>query len=151
VVNWGTPEWSVFPAEMVVQVRTQINQFAFIYNFHIHFSLSFRLVQFYYRWLTNNMRSMAGFFCNIDFLHEHLDSPQFCGRVYVPLAFCYHLFLFIFVLCLVFVGEVFSIQYNVIKFCQWLAAGRWFTLGIPVSYTNKTSLHEISDNLLKVA
>jgi hypothetical protein len=29
------------------------------------------------------MRSMAGVFFNIDFLHEHLDSPQICGRVYV--------------------------------------------------------------------
>jgi hypothetical protein len=65
-------------------------------------------------------------------------------------AFNCHLFLLIFVLCLVSVGEVHSIQHNVIKFCQWLAAGRWFTLGIPVSYTNKTSLHEISDKLLKV-
>ena len=64
------------------------------------------------------MRSMAGVFFNIDFLHEHLDSPQFCGRVYVPLAFNCHLFLLIFVLCLVSVGEVHSIQHNVIKFCQ---------------------------------
>jgi len=32
--------------------------------------------------------------------------------------------------------------------CQWLAAGRWFS---PVSSTNKTDRHDISEMLLKVA
>ena len=27
--------------------------------------------------------------------------------------------------------------------CQWLAASQWFTLGTPVSSTNKTDLHDI--------
>ena len=35
--------------------------------------------------------------------------------------------------------------------CQWLATGRWFSLGIPVSSTNKTDCHDITELLLKVA
>jgi hypothetical protein len=35
--------------------------------------------------------------------------------------------------------------------CQWLAAGRWFSPGAPVSFTNKTDLHDITEILLKVA
>ena len=37
------------------------------------------------------------------------------------------------------------------KVCQWLAAGRWFSLGTPVSFTNRTDCNEITDILLKVA
>ena len=37
------------------------------------------------------------------------------------------------------------------KVSQWLAAGRWFSLGTPVSYTNKTDRHDITEILLKVA
>jgi len=29
------------------------------------------------------------------------------------------------------------------KVCQWLAAGRWYSLGTPVSSNNKTDLHDI--------
>jgi len=36
------------------------------------------------------------------------------------------------------------------KFCQWLAASRWVSLGTPVSSTNKTNRHEIIEILLKV-
>jgi hypothetical protein len=32
------------------------------------------------------------------------------------------------------------------KVCQWLAPGRWFSQGIPVSSTNKTDLHNITNN-----
>jgi hypothetical protein len=35
--------------------------------------------------------------------------------------------------------------------CQSLAAGRWFSPGTPVSFTNKTDRHEITEILLKVA
>ena len=35
--------------------------------------------------------------------------------------------------------------------CQWLATGRWFSPGPPVSSTNKTDRHDISEKLLKVA
>ena len=34
------------------------------------------------------------------------------------------------------------------KVCQWLAAGQWFS---PVSSTNKTDLHDITEILLKLA
>jgi hypothetical protein len=34
--------------------------------------------------------------------------------------------------------------------CQWLAAGRWFSLCTPVSSTNKTDRHNIAEILLKV-
>jgi len=36
------------------------------------------------------------------------------------------------------------------KVCQWLATGRWFSLGTPVSSTNKTDHHDITEILLKV-
>ena len=36
------------------------------------------------------------------------------------------------------------------KVCQWLAAGRWFSLGTLVSSTNKTDCHDITEILLKV-
>ena len=37
------------------------------------------------------------------------------------------------------------------KVCQWHATGGWFSLGTPVSLTNKTDLHDITEILLKVA
>jgi hypothetical protein len=37
------------------------------------------------------------------------------------------------------------------KVCQGLAAGQGFTLGTPVSSTNKTDCHDIVEILLKVA
>ena len=37
------------------------------------------------------------------------------------------------------------------KVCQWLAAGRWFSPGTPVSSINKTDRHDIAEILLKVA
>jgi hypothetical protein len=36
------------------------------------------------------------------------------------------------------------------KVCQWFTAGRWFFLGSPVSFTNKTDRHEIIEIMLKV-
>jgi hypothetical protein len=36
------------------------------------------------------------------------------------------------------------------KVCQWLATGRWFSLGTPVSSINKTGRHDITEILLKV-
>jgi hypothetical protein len=38
-----------------------------------------------------------------------------------------------------------------VKVCQWLATGRWFSPGAPVSSTNKTDHHDITEILLKVA
>jgi hypothetical protein len=37
------------------------------------------------------------------------------------------------------------------KVCQWLAAGQWFSTGTPVSSTNKTDCHDITEIMLKVA
>ena len=37
------------------------------------------------------------------------------------------------------------------KVCKWLAAGRWFSLGSPISSTNKTDHHDIIEILLQVA
>jgi hypothetical protein len=31
------------------------------------------------------------------------------------------------------------------KVCQWLEAGRWFSPGTPVSSTNKTDRHDITE------
>jgi hypothetical protein len=36
------------------------------------------------------------------------------------------------------------------KVCQWLATGRWFSPGPPVSSTNKTVRHDITEILLKL-
>jgi hypothetical protein len=36
------------------------------------------------------------------------------------------------------------------KVSQWLADGRWFSPGTPVSSTNKTDRHDITEILLKV-
>ena len=37
------------------------------------------------------------------------------------------------------------------KVCQWLATSRWFSPGTPVSSTNNTDRHDITEILLKVA
>jgi hypothetical protein len=37
------------------------------------------------------------------------------------------------------------------KVGQWLATGRWFSPGTPVSSNNKTDRHDITEILLKVA
>jgi hypothetical protein len=39
---------------------------------------------------------------------------------------------------------------QIYKFCQWLATGRWFSPGTPVSSTNKTDRHDITEILLFV-
>ena len=36
------------------------------------------------------------------------------------------------------------------KVCEWLVAGRWFSPNTPVSYTNKTDRHDITEILLRV-
>jgi hypothetical protein len=49
------------------------------------------------------------------------------------------------------------IEFNVLdttlcdKVCQRLAAGQWFSPGIPVSSINKMDSHDITEILLKVA
>ena len=48
-------------------------------------------------------------------------------------------------------GELYSIQHYVLKVCQWLTTGRWFSPGTPVSSTNKTNRHDVAELLLKVA
>jgi hypothetical protein len=35
--------------------------------------------------------------------------------------------------------------------CQWLAAGSWFSSGTPVSSSNKSDIHDITETLMKVA
>ena len=42
-------------------------------------------------------------------------------------------------------------RYNICdKVCQWLVTGQWFSLVTPVSSTNKTDRHDITELLLKV-
>ena len=49
-------------------------------------------------------------------------------------------------------GVVYSIQHYGIKCDLWLAIGRWFSLGNPVSSNNKADCrHDIAEILLKVA
>ena len=47
-------------------------------------------------------------------------------------------------------GEVYNITMYVIV-CQWLTTGEWFSLGPPLSSTNKTNCHDITEIVLKVA
>ena len=44
-----------------------------------------------------------------------------------------------------------GVQHYVIKVCQWLATGQWFSLCPPVSSTNKTDRHDITEILFRVA
>jgi len=44
-----------------------------------------------------------------------------------------------------------GVQHYVIRVCHWLATGWWFSPGPPVSSTNKTDRHDITEILLKVA
>ena len=44
-----------------------------------------------------------------------------------------------------------SLYLNYNNICQWLATGRWFSPGNPVSPTNKTDRRDITEMLLKVA
>ena len=37
------------------------------------------------------------------------------------------------------------------KVCHWLATGRWFSLGAPVSPTNKADRHDITAMFMTVA
>ena len=46
---------------------------------------------------------------------------------------------------------MFSIQRYVIKVCQLLAAGQWFSLRTLVSSTNKIDRHDITEILLKLS
>ena len=46
-------------------------------------------------------------------------------------------------------GEVYLMHYVIV--CQWLAAGRWFSLCTLLFSTNKTDHHDITEILLKVA
>ena len=44
-----------------------------------------------------------------------------------------------------------SVQHYVIKVCQWLVTGRWFSPGPLVSSTKKANCHNIAEIWLKVA
>ena len=44
-----------------------------------------------------------------------------------------------------------GVQHYVIKVCQWLGTGRWFSPGTLFSSSNKTDHHDIAEILLKVA
>ena len=46
-------------------------------------------------------------------------------------------------------GKVYSIQPYVIKVCQWLVTGHWFSPGTPFSSTNKIDLHNIVESGVK--
>jgi hypothetical protein len=45
-------------------------------------------------------------------------------------------------------GDVYKCTTLCDKVCQWLAAGQWFSPGTPVSSTNKTDHHDITEILL---
>jgi len=48
-------------------------------------------------------------------------------------------------------GEAYSLDTTLFeKVCQWIATGRCFATGTPVSSTNKTDLHDITEKMLKV-
>ena len=45
----------------------------------------------------------------------------------------------------------YNIKFVSDKVCQWLATGRWFSPGTPLSSTNETDRHNIAEKLLTVA
>ena len=45
---------------------------------------------------------------------------------------------------------VYLIQHYATNVSQWLVTGRWFSLSTPISSTNKTDCHNITEILLKV-
>jgi hypothetical protein len=47
--------------------------------------------------------------------------------------------------------RILNYQMSAIKVCQWLATGQWFYPGPPVSSTNNTDHHDITEILLKMA
>ena len=55
-----------------------------------------------------------------------------------------------FVLHLITNCMVYLIQHYVTNVSQWLVTGRWFSLTTPISSTNKTDCHDITEILLKV-
>ena len=82
----------------------------------------------------------------------------FSAWVFVILCFIIIFFFLRFNPSVIFIyyGEhnaLYTYWYNIIcdKVCQCLAAGRWFSLGTPVSATNKTDRHDIAEILLRVA
>ena len=65
----------------------------------------------------------------------------------------YYLSLFL----VLFIGHVYCLSWLgvlvttlCVKVCQWLATGLWFSHGTPVSSTNKTARHDITEILLKI-
>ena len=51
--------------------------------------------------------------------------------------------------CLALLSTIF--QLYIVAVSHWIATGRWFSPDIPVSSTNKTDHHDITEILLKVA
>ena len=69
--------------------------------------------------------------------------------IYVFLIFFLIFFIYLFLFFLFHFVYFFAILCD--KVCQWLAARRWFSLGTPVSSTNKIDRHDITEIVLKVA
>jgi hypothetical protein len=85
--------------------------------------------------------------------HANLYNFFFIDNVFreVVLLFSWALFSCIFMQFESCSENMYSIQQYVIKVCQWLAAGWWFSPGTPVSSTNKPDRYDIAELLLKVA
>ena len=82
------------------------------------------------------------------------QARKMSGHVYVLRGSILPLFLRFFYLILELFwqcGIFLSLFYSFVPYFDWLTAGRRFSSGIPVSSTNKTGFHDITEILLKVA
>jgi hypothetical protein len=121
---------------MMLRINIQINVFS-ITPLEKHFFLNKKVV--------GNVRQSNDFMDHIHLIRGPSCSWSYGNRIYnylcnqcLPLKFEFEIPIH---------GKVYSFCD---KLCQWLATGRWFSTGTPVSYTNKTHRHNITEILLKM-
>jgi hypothetical protein len=100
------------------------------------------------------------YICFDDFLLAlHLIIVDFCfvkysQCIYWLVCYIYSRYIYLYkILCFfTFLPKCTSVLNTTLcdKVCQWLATGWWFSPGTPVSSTNKTECHDITEILLKV-
>ena len=80
-------------------------------------------------------------------LYIFVFCVAFCGSLFVILSFCSFSFGIVLSVLLRFTAS----DYPFGSTCQWLAIGWWFSPCTPVSSTNKTDSHDITEIALKLA
>ena len=80
-----------------------------------------------------------------------IDTFVYLGRMVVGFTTTYDIDAYHHWCCEFESRSVRGVQHYVIKVCQWLAIGKWFYPGPPVSSTNWTDCQDITELLLTVA